>query len=101
MRYPPDEFTILRREDFADWKWDEMEQAMRMAVLVNVDEARITGNYRVVVGCGNLIRVDVPANTLVMMGGSAAYRIQIELWPGDVALRTNMMTSEWMDLDEG
>jgi hypothetical protein len=37
----------------------------------------------------------------VMMGGSAAYRIQIELWPGDVELRTNMMTSEWMDLDEG
>jgi hypothetical protein len=47
-----------------------------------------------------MIRVDLPLKEVIFLGGSDNYRLLWELLPRDLRLRENMLTSDWIDLDE-
>jgi hypothetical protein len=100
-RYPPDEFELRNDSDYGSFRLAEPQHKLEGALLVHVDEsAKLTGSYKIALGGSELLKVDIPANNLVITGGSASYRIKMEIWPADIKIRENMMTSNWLDLDE-
>ena len=46
------------------------------------------------------LKLDIPAENILIMGGAATYRIKIEKKPQDIVLQTNATTSEWLYLME-
>jgi hypothetical protein len=100
-KYPPDEFELRKDSEFRSFRLVEPQNKLEGALLVHVDEsAKLTGSYKFVLGGSELVKTDIPANNLVITGGSASYRKIMETWPADIKIRENMMTSSWLDLDE-
>jgi hypothetical protein len=101
MRYPPEEFDIRAAADYGQFAAAGAAQPLTASVLIHVDEeAKIFGNYKFVLGGSEMIRVDLPLKEVIFLGGSDNYRLLWELWPRDLRLRENMLTSDWIDLDE-
>jgi hypothetical protein len=101
MRYPPEEFDIRADAEYGQFRVAESAQPLTAAVLIHVDEAaKISGSYRIVLGGSEMLRVDLPLKEVIFMGGSDNYRLLWELWPRDLRLRENMLSSDWIDLDE-
>ena len=46
------------------------------------------------------MKLDIPAQNVLIMGGVAAYRLIMERWPRDIRLNVNSMTSDWFDLED-
>jgi hypothetical protein len=101
VSYPPDEFDIRRAADYGSFGLHEAASPLAAAVLVHVDEAaKIFGGYKIVLGGTETLKLDVPAKEVLFMGESENYRIQMEVWPRDIHIRENMMSSDWFDLVE-
>jgi hypothetical protein len=101
MRYPPDEFDIRPAAAYGQYSIAEPTSPLVAAVLVHVDEgAKIYGGYKLVLGGTELLKVDLPLKEVLFMGGSDNYRLVWELWPRDLKIRDNMLTSDWFNLDE-
>jgi hypothetical protein len=99
--YPPDDFDIRKSVDYGNFTMLEVTSPLAANVLIHVDEeAKIRGNYRIVLGGSETLKVDVPAKDVIFMGGSDNYRFLMEVWPRDIRIRENMMSSEWFDLEE-
>jgi hypothetical protein len=99
--YPPDDFDIRKASDYSNFAMSEAASPLAASVLIHVDEeAKICGNYRIVLGGSVTLKVDVPAKEAIFMGGSDNYRLLLEVWPRDIRIRENMMSSEWFDLEE-
>ena len=99
MRYPPDEWTIRLDELFDATVGDDSTPKLSAEVLVQVDNsARVSGCFRVTLSGADTLKLDLPAENLIIMGGAASYRIKMEVKPQDILLRTNSTTSEWFDL---
>ena len=99
MRFPPDEWTIRLDELFDPTVGDGSTSKLSAEVLVQVDNtARINGCFKVILSGANTLKLDLPAENLLIMGGAASYRIKMEVKPQDILLRTNATTSEWFDL---
>jgi hypothetical protein len=99
LTYPPDEFDIKRNAEYGSFGLQEVTSPLAAAVLIHVDEAaKIYGGYRIVLGGNETIKLDVPAKEVLFMGESDSYRIQMEVWPRDIHIRENMMSSDWIDL---
>ena len=47
------------------------------------------------------MKLDIPAQNVLIMGGVAAYRLIMERCPRDIRLNVNSMTSDWFDLEDG
>ena len=70
-------------------------------VLLQTDNAaRIIGCFKVILSGADTVKLDIPAENILIMGGAASYRIKMEKKPQDILLRTNATTSEWFDLSE-
>jgi hypothetical protein len=101
VRYPPDEFDLRPTSGYGAFGLAEPSHRLEGALLVQVDEtAKLSGSFKFVLGGTELLKVNVAANELLIMGGSASYRVTMETWPADIKLRENMLTSSWIDLDE-
>ena len=101
MRYPPDEWTIRLDELFDATVGDDSTPKLSAEVLVQVDNsARVGGCFRVTFSGADTLKLDLPVENLIIMGGVASYRIKMEVKPQDILLRTNSTTSEWFDLME-
>jgi hypothetical protein len=101
VNYPPDEFDIRRAAEYGNFSLLDVTSPLAAAVLVHVDEAaKIFGGYKIVLGGTETLKLDVPAKEVLFMGESESYRIRMEMWPRDIRIRENMMTSDWFDLME-
>jgi hypothetical protein len=99
--YPPDDFDIRKASDYGNFAMPETSSPVAASVLIHVDEeAKVCGNYRISLGGSETLKVDVPAKDVIFMGGSDNYRFLLEVWPRDVRIRENMMSSDWFDLEE-
>jgi hypothetical protein len=45
-----------------------------------------------------ILAIEMAANKMVTCGGSSGYIFQWQLWPQDIRLRPNTLSSEWFDL---
>ena len=101
MRFPPDEWLIRLDDLFESTVGDDSTSKLSAEVLVQTDNAaRISGCFRILLSGVDTIKLDIPAEDILIMGGAAAYRIKMEKRPQDIILRTNATTSEWFDLME-
>jgi hypothetical protein len=101
LSYPPDEFDIRRDAEYGNYGLPDAASPLAAAVLVHVDEsAKIYGGYKIVLGGTETLKLDVSAKEVLFMGESESYRIQMEVWPRDIRIRENMMSSDWIDLVE-
>jgi hypothetical protein len=88
VRYPPDEFDLQDASEYGAFRLTEPRHQLEGALLVQVDEAtKLSGSFKFALGGTELLKVDVPANDLIIMGSSASYRIVMETWPADIKLR--------------
>ena len=75
MRYPPEEWEIECEDRFASAVAAESAAPLSAQLLVQVDKAaRISGCYQVLFGGTCNVKVDVPADKILSMGGAAAFR---------------------------
>ena len=101
MRFPPDEWLIRLDDLFESTVGDDSTSKLSAEVLVQTDNApRISGCFRILLSGVDTVKLDIPAENILIMGGAAAYRIKMEKKPQDIILRTNATTSEWFDLME-
>ena len=101
MRFPPDEWCIRLDDLFERTVGDDSTSKLSAEVLVPTDNAaRISGCFKILLSGRDSIKLDIPAENILIMGGAAAYRIKIEKRPQDIILRTNATTSEWFDLSD-
>ena len=101
MRFPPDEWSIRLDDLFESTVGDDSTSKLSAEVLVQTDNAaRISGCFRILLSGVDTIKLDIPTENILIMGGAAAYRIKMETRPQDIILRTNATTSEWFDLME-
>ena len=101
MRYPPDEWSIRLDELFDRTVGDDSTSKLTAEVLLQTDNAaRIIGCFKIILSGADTVKLDIPAENILIMGGAASYRIKMEKKPQDILLRTNATTSEWFDLSE-
>ena len=101
MRYPPDDWSIRLDELFDRTVGDDSTSKLSAEVLLQTDNAaRINGCFKIILSGADTVKLDIPAENILIMGGAASYRIKMEMKPQDIILRTNATTSEWFDLSE-
>ena len=82
MPFPPDEWTIRLDELFDSTVRDGSTSKLSTEVLVQVDNtARINSCFKVILSWADTLKLDVPAENLLIMGGAASYRIKMEVNP--------------------
>ena len=82
MRFPPDEWTIRLDKLFDSTVGDGSTSKLSTEVLVQVNNmARINSCFKVILSGADTLKLDVPAENLIIMGGAASYRIKIEVNP--------------------
>ena len=101
IRFPLDEWLIRLDELLDSTVGDGSTSKLSAEVLVQVDNsARVSGCFKVIFSGVDTLKLDLPAENLIIMGGAASYRIKMKVKPQDIVLRTNSTTSEWFDLME-
>jgi len=56
-------------------------------------------NFRLVLGGSEMLEVEVGAEAL-LPNSYRHYKLRLDIWPRDIAIRLNMATSDWFDLGE-
>jgi hypothetical protein len=75
--------------------------ALEGALLLEVQpDGRISGEWGFVLGGNAILNIETAANQMVSAGGSSGYVFQWQLWPRDIRLRPNTLSSEWFDLTD-
>ena len=101
MKYPPEEWAIRCEDQFNAPADATVSMVLTGQVRVQVDNsARINGCFKILLGGGDTLKIDIPAERALIMGGAASYRLKMEVRPGDIELRVNSTTSEWFDLED-
>jgi hypothetical protein len=101
MRYPPEEYSLRRWADYGTYVPPGPERGLGGALLIHVDESvRISGPFRFQLTGNEMLVVELPVPDCIAMGGSADYQLRAQVLPRDILIRENMMTSDWMDLEE-
>ena len=77
-----------------------MEELACLVLLQINRNAKLQGNYQIILGGCEPARLDIPAQSVLIMGGVAAYRLIMEKWPRDIRLNVSSMTSDWFDLED-
>jgi hypothetical protein len=47
-----------------------------------------------------ILNIEMAANQMVSVGSSSGFTFQWQLWPRDIRLRPNTLSSEWFDLTD-
>ena len=59
---------------------------------------RILDNFRVVLGGTQILDVNVDLGQLIPSDTFKSHRLKFQFWPRDLAIRRNMVTSNWIDV---
>jgi hypothetical protein len=60
-------------------------------------DGRISGEWRFILGGSAILDIEMAANKMVSCSG---YTFQWQLWPQDIKLHPNTLSSEWFDLTD-
>ena len=60
---------------------------------------RIIDACRIVLGGTEIIQVDFHLYSVIPNGYFAGWRVRYQIWPRDVAIRRNMASSDWADIE--
>jgi hypothetical protein len=60
---------------------------------------RMLDHFRVTLGGSRILDISFPLANILALPGAAGWRLKMQTWPRDIALRRNMMSSEWVSLD--
>jgi hypothetical protein len=60
---------------------------------------RILDGTRIVLGGSEMIQVDVEMHSLIPAEQLKGWRLRYQVWPRDIAIRQNLATSNWYDLE--
>ena len=102
MQYPPEEWLIRCSDLFGEFSITETLKDLTCQVLLQINRnAKLQGNFQIILGGCEPVKLDIPAQNVLIMGGVAAYRLIMERWPRDIRLNVNSMTSDWFDLEDG
>ena len=63
------------------------------------NSGRIIDACRVVLGGTEIIQVDFHLYSVIPNAAFAGWRIRYQLWPRDILIRRNMVTSDWADIE--
>ena len=101
MQYPPEEWLIRCSDLFGEFSITETLEDLTCQVLLQINRnAKLQGNFQIILGGCEPVKLDIPAQNVLIMGGVAAYRLIMERWPRDIRLNVNSMTSNWFDLED-
>ena len=101
MQYPPEEWLIRCSDLFGEFSITETLKDLTCQVLLQINRnAKLQGNFQIILGGCEPVKLDIPAQNVLIMGGVAAYRLIMERWPRDIRLNVNSMTSDWFDLED-
>jgi len=100
MQYPPAEWQI-RCEDQFEIDGAELSSAPLSGRLhLQVDKSgQVNGCFKISLNGSQTLKVDVPAEKVLIMGGAASYRLRMERRPQDIEIRLNATSSDWFDLE--
>ena len=101
MQYPPEEWLIRCSDLFGEFSITETLKDLTCQVLLQINRnSKLQGNFQIILGGCEPVKLDIPAQNVLIMGGVAAYRLIMERWPRDIRLNVNSMTSDWFDLED-
>ena len=70
MRFPPDEWSIRLDDLFESTVGDDSTSKLSAEVLVQTDNAaRISGCFRILLSGVDTVKLDIPAENILIMGG--------------------------------
>lgn len=101
IKYPPDNWAVLRAEEFGTYLVGDTEPEVDAQLLALVtEEGKIQGGFRIALGGSGTMRANVAASSLLAMREADKYRLIFERRPGDIVLRRNGVSTEWFDVDQ-
>jgi hypothetical protein len=97
--YPPKEWEIYPSEQIATHVLEEADQALQGEFLLTIERSGdVGGQYRFVLGGTSKLDVVLPASAVLQCGGASKFKLNWQLWPKNILLRPNSMTTVWMDI---
>ena len=101
MQYLPEEWLFHCSDLFSEFSITKTLEDLTCQVLLQINRnAKLQGNFQIILGGCEPVKLDIPAQNVLIMGGVAAYRLIMERWPRDIRLNVNSMTSDWFDLED-
>jgi hypothetical protein len=99
--YPPPQWEVNPLDVLPTYRLAHETSPLEGALLLEVQpDGRISGEWRFVLGGSAILDIEVAASQMVSAGGASGYTFQWQLWPRDVKLRPNTLSSEWFDLTD-
>jgi hypothetical protein len=96
--YPPEEWNIRPKEEFAAFRIPEVVDPLEGALLLYTDRTGfVCGQSKFVLDGKAVIDVELPAADLMICGGASGYKLAWQIWPRDIRIRDNTTTSAWND----
>ena len=97
MEFPP-EWEVFPAEDF-NTAGPRAAGECGMELLAQMrPNGRVLDHYRVTLGGSRILDVKVPLAKLLLGHADSQMRLHFQIWPKDVLVRRNMMTSVWTDV---
>jgi hypothetical protein len=97
--YPPEDWDIRALEQYPTHTIDAVVEPLEGALLINVDRnTAIKGHYRFILDGKEKLNIDLLASELLVVGGASSFKLQWQVWPKDITLRQNSLTTGWIDL---
>jgi hypothetical protein len=96
--YPPKEWEIYPSEQLATHVLENADHALQGELLLNLERSGdVGGQFRFVLGGTSKLYVVLPASAVLQCGGASKFKLNWQLWPKNILLRPNSMTTVWMD----
>ena len=98
MEFPPGDWPCVGIEDF---ELAVPRNPGRLGIEV-MTQARVNGriidHFRVAIGGSEILKVNFNTNNIFLVENTPAVNLSYEIWPRDISIRRNMVTSEWLDV---
>ncbi len=98
MDFPPESWDVFPAEDFelAEPRDPGRRGVEVMAQLRN--NGRIMDHFRFTLGGSEMLEANFKLRQVMANDNLPDWKLSYQLWPRDVKLRRNMLTSDWVDL---
>jgi hypothetical protein len=98
MDYPPSDWDVFPSEEFNSAA-PRAAGALNMELLIQVrPNGRMLDHFRVSLGGSRILDASFALANVYNFPAAASWQCRIQLWPKDVDLRRNMMSTGWKDL---
>jgi len=100
MEFPPEEWTILEAGDF-ETAVPRDPGILGVELMAQVrPSGRIVDHFRLVLGGSDILEYQFSAKELYIYQETPDIQLSFAVWPADIKIRRNMMTSCWIDAGE-